>query len=62
MDKSTRIAEAVRRACLEAAQDAYEQAGISGLCAEGRWEVALDAIRQLDVVQLVDAEQNHSEQ
>jgi len=62
MDKATRIAEAVRRACLEAAQDAYEQAGISGLCAEGRWEVAVDAIRQLDVARLIDTEQDQSEQ
>jgi len=61
MDKTTRIAETVRRACLEAAQDAYEQAGISGLCGEGRWEVALDAIRQLDIARLVNAEQDESE-
>jgi pentatricopeptide repeat protein len=27
---------------------AYEDAGISGLCAEGRWEMALDALRSID--------------
>ena len=43
------IAEAVRAACLEAARRAYEEAGISGLCAEGRWELAQDAIRALDL-------------
>ncbi len=41
--------EAVRRRCLEAAIQAYEDAGLRGLCAEGRWECALSAIRQLDL-------------
>lgn len=41
------LAERVRRACLEAALDAYEDAGLQGLCAEGRWECALEAIRRL---------------
>ena len=54
-DDKRQIAETVRLACLEAAQAAYEQAGISGLCGEGRWEVALDAIRQLDLNPLIDA-------
>ena len=44
-----RLAEAVREACLNAARQAYENAGISGLCQEGRWECAVDAIRSLDV-------------
>jgi len=44
-----RLAEAVREACLSAARQAYENAGISGLCQEGRWECAVDAIRSLDV-------------
>lgn len=42
-------AEAVRAACVEAAIRAYEDAGIRGLCAVGRWEVALDAVRGLDL-------------
>lgn len=42
-----RLAEAVRRACLLAAEQAAEDAGISGLCWEGRFEAALDAIRSL---------------
>ncbi len=43
------LAEAVRTACLETATRAYEEAGMSGLCAEGRWDLALDAIRGLDL-------------
>ena len=42
-------AEAVRGALIEAALDAYEDAGLSGLCAEGRWEAAVAAMRSLDV-------------
>jgi hypothetical protein len=43
------LAEAVRRRCIEAALEAYESAGLSGLCAEGRWEAAVDAMRRLDL-------------
>jgi hypothetical protein len=48
-DNDLRIAEAVRRACLEAAASAHEDAGIRGLCADGRWEAAHDAIRRVDL-------------
>ena len=50
MDENARqIAEAVRNACLQAALDAYEEAGFSGLCADGRWECAIEALRRLDL-------------
>jgi hypothetical protein len=49
-----RIAEAVRAACVQAALDAYEQAGMDGLCHEGAWEAAVDAIRSLDLDGLID--------
>lgn len=42
-----RLAEAVRRACLEAAREGYEQAALAGLCHEGAVEASLDAIRAL---------------
>jgi hypothetical protein len=54
MEENTVIAETIRQACLDAALGAYEQAGISGLCAEGRWELAIDAIRRLDVTALLN--------
>jgi len=47
------IAEHIRDACLEAAIAAYEDAGIRGLCGEGRWEAALGAIQTLDVQAVV---------
>ena len=48
-DNDSIVVERVRAACLDAAIQAYEDAGIRGLCADGRWEVALAAIRQLDL-------------
>lgn len=43
------LLEAAREACLQAATAAYEDAGIRGLCDDGRWECALAAIRALDL-------------
>ncbi|HEX2189886.1 MAG TPA: ATP-binding protein [Longimicrobiaceae bacterium] len=56
-----RVAEAVRRACVQAARDGYEQAAISGLCAEGAAEAAVDAVRMLDVAALARAEAGDAE-
>lgn len=43
------LAERVRQACLTAAVEGYEDAGLRGLCAEGRWECARQAIAALDL-------------
>jgi pentatricopeptide repeat protein len=48
-DAACVLAEAVRTACVETALLAYEDAGLRGLCQEGRWEHALAAIRRLDL-------------
>jgi hypothetical protein len=53
MEEALRIAQAVRDACLVATLQAYEDAGLSGLCHEGRWEYAVDALRTLDLQALV---------
>ncbi len=50
-----KIAEAVRQACVAAALDAYEDAQIRGLCREGAWEVAIEAVRTLDVTAVIAA-------
>ena len=55
MDVHMQMAEAVRQACLVAALQAYEDAGLSGLCHEGRWECAVDAIRAMPLRPLVHA-------
>ena len=52
---SVAVLERLRAACLEAAVLGYEDAGIRGLCAEGRWEAALAAMRQLDLAGLLEA-------
>ncbi len=49
-DPGSRL-EALRAACIEAALQAYEDAGVQGLCAEGRREAALAAIRRLEAQQ-----------
>jgi hypothetical protein len=54
-DLKRRLAEVVREACLKAARDAYENAGISGLCEEGQWECAVNAIRSLDIETVIAA-------
>ncbi len=46
-DDPRTLANAVRAACLATAVAAYEDAGLQGLCAAGRFERALDAIREL---------------
>ena len=53
MQEALHIAQTVRDACLKATLQAYEDAGLSGLCHEGRWECAVDAIRTLDLPALV---------
>ncbi len=57
-ESERRLAEAVHEACLKAAREAYENAGISGLCEEGRWECAISAIRALDLEAVINAVQN----
>ena len=53
-DSRSILIETVRAACLDAAMSAYEDAGIRGLCAEGRWEAALAAIRHVDLSGVLD--------
>jgi hypothetical protein len=47
------LAKRIRDACLDAVLQAYEDAGMQGLCAEGRWEAAVDALRTLELAPLL---------
>lgn len=47
------FAALVRDRCLEAARRGYEEAALSGLCEDGRIEMALDAIRSLDMTKII---------
>jgi len=49
MSNPLELAETVREACLCTLLQAFENAGISGLCGEGRWEIAVQALRSLDL-------------
>ena len=49
-------AERVRDACIEAALAGYEEAAIAGLCGEGALEMAISAIRRLDMAEILDHE------
>lgn len=49
------LAATVRNACVLAALDGYERAQIAGLCQEGAWEAALDAMRMLDLKAILEA-------
>ena len=47
------LAKRIREACITAVLQAYEDAGIQGLCAEGRWEAAVDALRTVEITPLL---------
>jgi hypothetical protein len=48
-----RLAELIRERLIAAAEAAYDDAGIQGLCAEGRIEVAIGAMKNLDLSSLL---------
>lgn len=47
------LAEMVRQACMQTALTAYEDARMDGLCHQGAWEIAIEALQSLDVAKLV---------
>ncbi len=54
------LAKRVRAACVKAALAGYERAQLDGLCHEGAWECAIEAMRALDLEEIIDrAETQH---
>ncbi len=51
----TAAAERVRTACIEAALHGYQLASMSGLCHEGAWEAAIDAMRRIDLAEVLNS-------
>ena len=47
------LAKRIRDACAKAIPEAYDDAGVQDLCAEGCWEVAVGALRTLDLAPLL---------
>ena len=52
-NEQQQLAETVRAACIKTALETYEEGGVLGLCAEGRWEYAISALQQLDLDTLI---------
>lgn len=48
------LAERIRTACVTVALEAYHDAGLSGLCAEGRWEYTIGMLREMDLAPLLE--------
>lgn len=48
-----RLATAVRDSCFSAAVTAYGDASTDGLCHDGAWECALEALRGLDFESII---------
>jgi hypothetical protein len=47
------LASALRDRCFSAALAAYEDASIDGLCHDGAWECALEAMQAIDLEKIV---------
>lgn len=50
-----RVAKAVIAECRKTLSGAYESAGISGLCDEGRWEVALGSLESIEIEKILES-------
>jgi hypothetical protein len=54
MDKNAaELAELVRTECIKAAKEAFQDASIRGLCADGAMEAAVGAIHSLDMDKII---------
>jgi len=49
MDETDAVVSRVREALIRTALEAYADASMQGLCAEGAWEAAVSAMRRLDL-------------
>jgi len=47
------LAESVRKACIEAARDGFNDASMSGLCTEGAMEAAVSSIQKLNLESII---------
>ena len=47
------LVERVRHLLLQTALEAYDDAALRGLCAEGAWEAAVSALRQADLSEVL---------
>lgn len=52
-EQQRQLARRVHEACLRVVTEQYEQAASDGLCAEGAWEVAVTALRALNLEPII---------
>lgn len=52
-DELIQLAKKVKDECINTALEAYANASGDGLCCEGAWECAVEAIRNLDSVEII---------
>ena len=48
------LAKRIRDRCIQTVLQAYEDAGMQGLCAEGRFEAAVSALQKVDLAPLLN--------
>jgi hypothetical protein len=53
-DERVEVAEQIRRALIERALAAFEDASMQGLCCEGAWEAAISALRHVELEVLLE--------
>ncbi|HLR31084.1 MAG TPA: hypothetical protein VK074_01250 [Fodinibius sp.] len=51
-----RVAQEIRKACIEAAREGFRDASMSGLCTEGAMEAAIGAMQSLDLESIITKE------
>lgn len=54
-EQGTAVAQALLAEVKKTLLENFESAGMSGLCAEGRWEAALGSLQQMPVTSIVES-------
>ena len=52
-NEELKLAKKVKKACIQAAKEGFQDASMSGLCNEGAMEAAVSAIQRLDLKTIV---------
>jgi hypothetical protein len=47
------IAEKIKNACIRTALESFESASNDGICCEGAWECAIDAIKNINTLEIL---------
>lgn len=53
LHKQRQLTQLVRETCISVAITYFEDARTDGMCAEGAWEVAIAAMRKIDLEKIV---------